>query len=278
MITDPIFYRLFQKTPETFFLLLGMSPESASAMAARYEYQAIEYKETSHRADGVFLPKESGLPLYFLEAQFYRLPSVFADLCVKAYTYLKQHDPSQPFCGVVLFANRSLEPSGLTPYQPLMDAGVIRRFYLEEIPELAFAPLGISILYLLRQSDDQAPATARELIARVKSETGDEALRADLIELIETVIIYKLRQLTREEIQIMLQVHDIRETKVYQEALAEGKLEGKLEGKEEGINFTISRLAAKKKMSAEEIAALLELDIEHVRRVIATSSSTNGEG
>jgi predicted transposase YdaD len=70
MITDPLFYRLFETSPETFFLLLGMSAESAKAMAARYQYQAIEFKETSHRVDGVFLPKEPGLPLYFLEVQF----------------------------------------------------------------------------------------------------------------------------------------------------------------------------------------------------------------
>src|SRR4029079_4673651 len=118
MITDPLFYRLFETSPETFFLLMGMSVESAKAMAARYQFQAIEFKETSHRADGVFLPKEAGLPLYFLEVQFYPLPSVYADLLVKVYTYLKQHDPAQAYGGVVLFADRSLEPTGLAPYQP----------------------------------------------------------------------------------------------------------------------------------------------------------------
>ncbi|HZZ80465.1 MAG TPA: DUF2887 domain-containing protein [Gemmataceae bacterium] len=192
---------------------------------------------------------------------------MFADLCVKSYTYLKQNDPAQAFCGVVLFASRGLEPSGLAPYQPLLDANVIRRFYLDEIPELANAPLGMSVLYLIAQTEEQAPATARTLIARAKSECGDEALRADLIELIETVIIYKLRQLTREEIQTMLQVHDIRESKVYQEALAEGKVEGK----EEGIAFAIAKMAARK-MSAEDIATILDLDVEAVRRALSKNA------
>src|SRR6516225_5038023 len=137
MITDPLFYRLFETSPETLFLLLGMSVDAARAMAARYQYQAIEFKETSHRVDGVFLPKEPGLPLYFLEVQFYSLPSVYADLLVKVYTYLKQNDPGQPFCGVVLFADRSLEPVELAPYLPLLEAGLVSRFYLEEMPELA---------------------------------------------------------------------------------------------------------------------------------------------
>jgi predicted transposase YdaD len=85
---------------------------------------APAFKETSHRVDGVFLPKEAGLPVYFLEVQFYPLPNVYAGLLAKVYTYLKRHDPAQSFCGVVLFADRSLEPTELTPYQPLLDAGL----------------------------------------------------------------------------------------------------------------------------------------------------------
>jgi predicted transposase/invertase (TIGR01784 family) len=255
-----------------------MSAESAQAMAARYQFEALEFKETSHRVDGVFRPKEAGLPLYVLEVQFYHLPSIFADLLVKAYTYLKRHDPGQPYCGVVLFANRNLEPVELAPYQPLMDAGLIRRFYLDEMPELADAPLGLSILSLIGQTESQAPETARQLVARTKAEIGDGALQADLIELVETVIMYKLARLGREEIQAMLQVHDIRETRVYQEAKEEGLQEGIEKGIEKGIeeerqrNFeeklrTIARMAAK--MTAEDIAEILDLDLDLVREQMA---------
>jgi predicted transposase/invertase (TIGR01784 family) len=270
MITDPIFYRLFETSPETFFLLLGMSADLAADTAARYEYKALEFKETSHRVDGVFLPREAGLPLYFLEVQFYHLPSVFAGLLAKVYTYLKQHDPGQSYCGVVLFANRSLEPKELKPYQPLLDAGMIRRFYLEEMPELANAPLGLSILYLIRQTESQAPVTARGLVARARTEIGDAALRANLIELIETVIIYKLAWLSREEIETMLQIHDIRESRVYQEAKEEGLKEGMEKGIEKGIEkgVAIVRLAAEKK-SIAEIAAILEVDVDLVRQMLA---------
>jgi predicted transposase/invertase (TIGR01784 family) len=259
MITDPLFYRLFETSPETFFLLLGMSAESAQEMAARYQYQAIEFKETAHRVDGVFLPKESGLPIYFLEVQFYPLPSVFADLLVKVYTYLKQQNPAQPFCGVVLFASRSLEPTDIAPYQPLLDTGLLRRFYLDELPELANAPLGLSILYLIRQTESQAPGMARDLVVRARNEVADEALRADLIEFIETIIMYKVPRLNREEIKTMLQLHDIRESRAYQEAMEEGAR--KVTARH------IVNLAAKK-MPAEEIATTLEVEIEFVREVL----------
>jgi len=271
MTTDPLFYRLFETSPETFFLLLGIPGDAATEMAARYQYLAIEFKETSHRTDGVFLPKEPALPLYFVEIQFYARASIFADLLVKVFTYLKQHNPAQDFRGVVLFASRSLEPTDVTPYRALLDSGQVRPFYLDELPELANAPLGLSILYLIRREESEAPAVARELVARVKREIADAALRADLLELIETVIIYKLAQFSREEIQAMLQVKDIRETRVYREAMEEGKVEGKEEGIEEGkkekATRTIVNLAAKN-MPPEEIAAMVEVDIEFVDQVL----------
>jgi predicted transposase/invertase (TIGR01784 family) len=150
MVTDPIFYRLFATSPETFFMLLGMASDQARETAMHYEYEAIEFKETAHRSDGVFRPRDSGLPLYFLEVQFYNRPNIYADLLVEAYSYLKQHDPTQLFRGVVLFASRDLEPTNLGPYQPLLDAEFVQRYYLDELPELPSAPLGLSILYLIR--------------------------------------------------------------------------------------------------------------------------------
>ena len=270
MVTDPVFYRLFKTSPETFFLLLGMSTDSARDMATRYQYQAIEFKETSHRVDGVFLPKEAGLPLYFLEVQFYRLPSVFADLLTKVYTYLKQHDPSQAYCGVVLFASRTFEPVEVTPYQPLLEAGLLRRFYLDELPQLVDAPLGMSILQLIQQSESQAPMTARDLVSRTRREVGDEGLREDLLELIETVIIYKLPRLSREEIQTMLQIHDIRQSRVYQDALQEGVKKGREEGMEEGIRIAVLRMA-EEQMTAEKIATILKMNVDLVRTVLATA-------
>jgi predicted transposase/invertase (TIGR01784 family) len=240
-------------------------------MASRYQFEAVEFKQTAHRSDGVFRPKEPGLPLYFVEVQFYRLPSVYADVLVKAYTYLKQNDPSQEFRGVVLFATRSLEPTGLVPYQPLLDAGVVQRYYLDELPERGEGPLGLSILDMLRQSEGRAPETARQLIVRARQEVADEALRRDLIQLIETVIVYKLTHLSREEIQAMLKVDDIRETRVYREAQEEGRQEERqrqLEEKVLGIR-SLRRLG----LTPEQIAEALFLDVDFVRREMANSSA-----
>jgi predicted transposase/invertase (TIGR01784 family) len=273
MITDPIFYRLFETSPETFFMLLGSTPEVARELATRYQFQAIEFKETSHRADGVFLPKKPGEKLYFLEVQFYRLPTVFVNLMVKVFTYLEQNNPAQDFCAVVLFESRSLEPDALVPVEGLITRGQLRRFYLDEMAEPENAPLGLSVIYLIRQSETNAPGKARELILRAKSEIDDVEVRKNLIGLIETVIVYKLPLLTRKEIEAMLKIHDIRESRVYREALEEGKEEGLKQGIEKGIEKgiakTIAKLASKKKMSVAEIAVLLDMDEEQVRTAMA---------
>jgi predicted transposase/invertase (TIGR01784 family) len=272
--TDAVFYQFFATSPETFFLLLGLPFDSAREMSTRYVYEALEFKETSHRTDGVFRPMEPGLPIYFLEMQLYQLPSVYADVLVKAYTYLKQHDPAQPYCAVVLFGSRALEPKGLMPYQPLLDAGHVRRLYLDEMPEVANAPLGLSILGLIGLPEEQAPAVARNLVIRTRSEIVDEALRSNLVQLIETVVIYKLHRLTREEIQAMLQVHDIRETRVYQEAKEEGREEGRMQGREEERQRSweqnrqaILRMAARQ-ISPTDIAEFLGLDVGLVRKTL----------
>jgi predicted transposase YdaD len=67
----------------------------------------------------------------------------------------------------------------------------------------------------------------------------------------------------------MLQIHDIRESRVYQEA----KEEGLKEGFENGI--AIVSLAGKK--SAAEIAVILELDVELVRQALAQIDAKRGK-
>jgi len=63
----------------------------------------------------------------------------------------------------------------------------------------------------------------------------------------------------------MLQVTDSRASRVHQESLAEGE--------KKGLAHAIVKLAAKK-MPAEEIAAILEIETEFVREVL--NSLTNG--
>jgi predicted transposase YdaD len=54
------------------------------------------------------------------------------------------------------------------------------------------------------------------------------------MELIETIVVYKFPSLSREEIEKMLGLSELRQTKVYQEALEEGREEGIVMGEQRG--------------------------------------------
>ena len=73
----------------------------------------------------------------------------------------------------------------------------------------------------------------------------------------------------------MLMVQDIRETRFYKEVKEEGIKEGVEKGLEKGIEkgvaMAIAKMAAKK-MSAVQIAELLELDEKMVRGIISNGA------
>jgi len=255
MITDSLFYRLFDTSPETLFLVLGKSLDEARKLAAQYQFLAIEFKDIAHRADGVFQPKEAGLPVYFVEFQHYRRPEIYADILVKAYTYLKKNDSVPDYCAVVLFRSRSIEPENLRPFEPLLNSGHLRRIFLNEVSSTAEAPLGMSILHLIGQPAEPAVDSAKALLKRTRSEISDPPLQASLLELIETVIIYKLPHLSREEIQAMLEVNDIRETRVYQEAQEEER--------ERILQESIPRLI-EEGLTIAQIARVFKLEVSEV--------------
>ena len=60
----------------------------------------------------------------------------------------------------------------------------------------------------------------------------------------------------------MLNISLLRGTRVYQEAKEEGRLEGRLESRVQLVSKLLQ-----KGLSIQEIADLLELDVEEVRRV-----------
>jgi predicted transposase/invertase (TIGR01784 family) len=73
--------------------------------------------------------------------------------------------------------------------------------------------------------------------------------------------------MNRKEIEAMFSLSDLRETKVYQEALEEGREEGREEGELSAKLNSIPRLSVLG-LSVEQIAQALDLEIEQVQEVI----------
>jgi DNA-binding transcriptional MerR regulator len=104
------------------------------------------------------------------------------------------------------------------------------------------------------------------LIEQAQVQITDETTKQNLIDLIETIIVYKLPQKSREEIQAMFGLSELKQTKVYQEAQEEGRQETKLKA--------IHRLM-QLGLSVEMIAEGLDLPGEVVQPAVQLFAEQN---
>jgi predicted transposase/invertase (TIGR01784 family) len=258
--TDSIFYRLFKELPSIFFELIGNQPQTAAA----YKFSSIEIKQTAFRIDGVFLPitdKDAQNPIYFLEVQFQDDEKIYYRLFSEVFLYLRQYQPQNPWRGVVIYPSRSLDTADTQHYSEFFTSQRVSRIYLDELGESASLPIGIATIKLIIEDEDKAITTAKELINRTKQEINNDK-QQQLLELVETILVYKFPRMSRKEIEAMFSLSDLKQTKVYQEGREEGREEGSLEAKLEAI----PRLLALS-LTVEQIAQALNLTVETVQKI-----------
>jgi predicted transposase YdaD len=70
---------------------------------------------------------------------------------------------------------------------------------------------------------------ARQLGEKIERENNTE-IQEQVLELIETVLVYKFPKLSRQEIEAMFTYSDLKQTRVYQEAREEGEQRGEQRG------------------------------------------------
>jgi predicted transposase/invertase (TIGR01784 family) len=250
--TDSIFYRLFQEFPSIFFELIGNAPETASS----YQFSSVEIKQTAFRIDGVFLPTQGERnPIYFVEVQFQTDADIYLRLFSEIFLYLRQNKPRNTWQGVVLYPTRGIDTGEIEHYYEFFASERVSRIYLDELGDAASLPIGIATIKLIIADEDTAITTARELIDRTKQAVNLQPQQQQLLELIETILVYKFPRMSREEIEAMFGLSDLKQTRVYQE----GSLNAKLEA--------VPRLLALG-LTGEQIAQALDLDIVQVQQVI----------
>ncbi|MBD2202221.1 Rpn family recombination-promoting nuclease/putative transposase [Calothrix sp. FACHB-1219] len=271
MKTDSIFYRLFQELPEIFFELIGNPPENAEA----YQFSSVEIKQTAFRIDGVFLPIQGEQnPIYFVEVQFQPDAEIYSRLVSEIYLYLRQNQPKNYWRGVVIYPTRSLDISDIHNYSELFTSQRISRIYLDELGEIASLPVGIATIKLVLEDKDTAIVSARELINRTQQEINTGSKQRQLLELIETILVYKFPTMSREDIESMFGLSELKQTKVYQEAKQEGIEEGRQRGIAEANLNAISGMLMLG-LTIEQIAQALNLDIEQVRNAAQQAKTQN---
>ncbi|MGA9382526.1 MAG: Rpn family recombination-promoting nuclease/putative transposase [Phormidium sp.] len=268
MKTDTIFYRLFQSLPSIFFELIEQPPEVADA----YQFSSVEVKQLSFRIDGVYLPKQDAneTPIYFAEVQFQLDKRFYARFFAEIFLYLDKNEVGNDWRAVVIYPTKSAESSDTMQYRELLASNRVTRIYLDELGS-AQQSLGIETVKLVIEPEETAVSKAKQLIEQVSEEVSDEAQKRELRQLIETIIIYKFTQKSREEIEAMLGLGDIRQTRVYQEAKQEGLQEGERQGRLQEKLETIPKLLAIG-LTEKKIAEVLDLSVEEVRQAIQTQS------
>ncbi|MCZ8040251.1 MAG: DUF2887 domain-containing protein, partial [Microcystis sp. LE17-20A] len=97
------------------------------------------------------------------------------------------------------------------------------------------------LIKLVTESESQAVNSAKILIKQAQRELSDRLVQRNVIDLIETIIIYKLPQKSREEIEAMLELQDLKQTRFYQEAFGDGIEQGIEQGIERGIEQGIEQ-------------------------------------
>ncbi|NJK60006.1 MAG: DUF2887 domain-containing protein [Oscillatoriales cyanobacterium SM2_1_8] len=227
MRTDTLFYGLLQACPELIFEL------TAIPMVPGYGLTAVEVKEKSFRFDGVLMPSTSApadAPLWFIEVQFQKRGDFYRDFFTKAALYVKQFAVERPCRLLAIFPSRDLD-SAIPPfYQPQVEAGWVYRVYLNEWA--GEASWGGELLKLVVAPEPEMRGRVQALQAQAPALAA--TVRAQMLDWLETLLVYRYPNQSREEIAQMFALGDLRDTRVYQEALNEGMALGTKQGIELG--------------------------------------------
>ena len=247
MKTDSIFYRIFQTLPQSFFELINLPPSEANA----YDFASVELKQTAFRIDGVFLPKDNKpkRTIYFVEVQFQRDEDFYSCFFSEIFLYLHLYASTTPWQAVVLFAKRSIEPTEIEPYRYLLESPLVTRLYLDEWVDVQTS-LGLGIIKLVVEKEKAVPALARTLLSQAKSDLPDTRQQRNLLDLIQTIVSYKLPLLSPQELARMFTMSDLKNTRYnqdvrYEEALnlVMRLLERRIGGNNQNLQVKINKLS-----------------------------------
>jgi predicted transposase/invertase (TIGR01784 family) len=152
----------------------------------------------------------------------------------------------------------------------------VKFVYLEELDETASASLSIGMVQLIIGTEEAAIAQTNRLMQQARQELEDVVLRQKVLGLIETILVYKFTNLSRQELEAMFGLDELKQTRYFQEVAAEIAAKAKVEGKVEGKLESVPRLL-QLGLSVEQIATALELDVNVVRQAAQVSADDTSE-
>lgn len=233
-------------------------------LAKNYKFTSEKIKETAIRIDGLFKPSEKSGPLYFTEVQFEPQDDFYSKFFADVFLYLYRNQSDRDWRGVAIFGTRSLDPGVQKQYKELFNDQRMQRIYLDELKIAANSSLGLKAIQLIVEdgkNQEETVELARELVSEAEEELEGDALAETVVELVKRIIVYKLPNLSNQELEVMFGLAELKETRFYQDVKVESQLE------------SVPAFLALG-LTVEQIATAFGLDVELVKQAAENSAAT----
>jgi predicted transposase/invertase (TIGR01784 family) len=257
MRRDSIFYKLFSQFPDLLFELMMDPPPNSVG----YQFESVEVKETAFRIDGVFLPPDDAQPkvVCFAEVQLQKDEELYDRFFAETAYFLRRatgnyHD----WRGVLIFTDRQVTPSNAYLHRSLLNGPQVEQIYLDQLSNSSQDSLGVRLIQLTMATETEAIAQAKLLLEQVPQQATLKQSESTIMNLITTIMVYKLSTLSREEIEAMLGLN-LSESRVLREERQEGRQE---EGRSLVLRLLTRRVGSVPKRLVAQIQELSLPQIE----------------
>ena len=251
--------------PQLFFEIVGEPADKGD----QYEFSSVEVKQTAYRIDGVFIPKfgASEQTVIFAEFQLQKDEALYERMFSEIMLYLAQNLDVEDWRAIAIYPRRSIEQANLHRHRSLLQSEQFQVIYLEDFLGLSTEQIGVQLMQLIVSKDRDTVQYLERMVPQLQDKT--EPANQAIIELITTIMVYKFPELSREEIQAMFTVSDLKQTKVYQEALDEGLEQGLERGRTEEAQSLVLRLLDRRigAIALETSARIRALPLEQIEQL-----------
>ena len=219
MRTDKELFQIFQACPEMLFLLAHLPAPRGCKLTS------VSVKDIERVMDGLIIPDDPDEPLTIAEFQFQRCLDIYRRIIIEMALMQREH-PKRGVQGIICFAEASLDPAT----EPWKSSGLIRCVYLKEglqaiEREVPDHPLVAVFKPVFEPSNEALEREAKIHYRHLSNNDLETSQRDTLCRVFLNLLTQRLGQLTPEQLAMILDLPDIRDTVCGRELIAEGKVE-----------------------------------------------------
>ena len=257
MNTDKEVYQIIRSCPELIFQLAKIDFPGPGKV------ESVTVKALQRTMDVLYRPDDPKAPLYVIEIQFQKSEDIYQRL-VTELAMLQTSNKGREVVGIILFADKSLDPQ-TAPWTK-----VVRSIYLDEMlsdleSENALHPLVAVFKPVFENSESELEKRAAEYYRSIKSSPLDSTQRDALLEVFINWMIERLGNTSRKELNMILELPDIKDTvcgrELLEEGIEQGLQKGLQKGRQEGESQMIIRFLEEKfgRIPDDQLEILKEL-------------------